>query len=646
MSNFNVMAPNAGHSAISLGGEWRNIDQMAANKYKMSGLANRSKKKSKAKSSGQGDQARPKSEPSSEQRRNSSPLSQAPSSSAPPGVKPRCERVYDVEQEPTARKQLENHLPLKKTRAVSREEQLHSARQYRIGPGMVLTKGRSKVAVTINTGEEEEGPRTIPRMPHQGPFVDPESENLYHLFRQENPGAQSKLQKLLHQSLMSGGVDLLSLFPEDGNETNVPPGYRARTPRPNTRASSTAMSIQEALIAQLQQQVSDLTLFLEEERLNHKATKDKLAGTLKEKIQDVERKHMEELRALQQDQDEQLDLMKQLHSKELEHHKSASNAVLARMKGELEFLQGAFEAYKGTLVQDMEEKWAKKESDMKIRFQEDMDKALYEQRTELLEEATRDKKAISREFQRQIQILTREHKKEIENMMNRFSSTSTDVANLKRALEQLKRVQTQLDEKTEQLAVAQDSLKSNQEEVQQLKAQLVTYRESFQDKVDEVDDKYKERIHLLMTENGELRKRYLQKCDELFTEKSATEVKRVEKVMNSKELMQMLVHVKNRSNVNLACADPATDSKPRIPILRPVSAPSTKREAMKAFRKAGETEHLREIAENRRTSASTRRPHTTIGGQRRSLTPDSSVNGSQGPLFVPLARESLSNSFV
>ena len=32
----------------------------------------------------------------------------------------------------------------------------------------------------------------------------------------------------------------------------------------------------EALIGQLQQQVSDLTLFLEEERLNHKATKDKV----------------------------------------------------------------------------------------------------------------------------------------------------------------------------------------------------------------------------------------------------------------------------------------------------------------------------------------------------------------------------------
>ncbi|XP_071792548.1 flagellum-associated coiled-coil domain-containing protein 1-like isoform X2 [Asterias amurensis] len=568
MSNFNITAPNAGNSAISLGGEWRNHDRMQANKYKMSGLANRAKKKPKSKTGGKEDTGRPKSEPSSQQRRGSSPGSQAPSSSAPPGVKQRCDRVYDVEQEPAARKSLDNHLPLKKTRAVSRDEQ--SGRQYKLGAGMVLTRGRSKVAVTINTGEEEEIPRTIPRASYQGSSVDPE---------------------------------------------------------------------REALIAQLQQQVSDLTLFLEEERLNHKATKEKLASTLKEKLQDVERKHMEELRGLQQDQDDQLDMMKQLHGKELEHHKSASNAVLGRMKGELEFLQGAFEAYKGTLVQDMEEKWAKKESDMKIRFQEDMDKAIHEQRTDLLEDAMREKKNMNREFQRQIQLMNRDHKKEIEGMMNRFSSTSADVANLKRALEQLKRVQTQLDEKTDKLAVTEDNLKSTQHELQQLKVQLSNYKETFQDKVDEVDDKYKERIHLLMTENAELRRRYLQKCDELFTEKSVTEVKRVEKVTNTKELMQMLVHVKNRSNINIACADPLSDSKPRIPILRPVSAPGTKREALKAFRKAGETGHLKSSSDRK---SPVRRPHTTYG-QRKLSTSDSSTNSAQGSLFIPLARESLTN---
>ncbi|XP_071792547.1 uncharacterized protein [Asterias amurensis] len=640
MSNFNITAPNAGNSAISLGGEWRNHDRMQANKYKMSGLANRAKKKPKSKTGGKEDTGRPKSEPSSQQRRGSSPGSQAPSSSAPPGVKQRCDRVYDVEQEPAARKSLDNHLPLKKTRAVSRDEQ--SGRQYKLGAGMVLTRGRSKVAVTINTGEEEEIPRTIPRASYQGSSVDPERVNMYSLFRQRNPentDNQTKLERLLHQSLMTGGVDLSNLFPDDANDHYSPAGNRGRSPRSNTRASSASMSLQEALIAQLQQQVSDLTLFLEEERLNHKATKEKLASTLKEKLQDVERKHMEELRGLQQDQDDQLDMMKQLHGKELEHHKSASNAVLGRMKGELEFLQGAFEAYKGTLVQDMEEKWAKKESDMKIRFQEDMDKAIHEQRTDLLEDAMREKKNMNREFQRQIQLMNRDHKKEIEGMMNRFSSTSADVANLKRALEQLKRVQTQLDEKTDKLAVTEDNLKSTQHELQQLKVQLSNYKETFQDKVDEVDDKYKERIHLLMTENAELRRRYLQKCDELFTEKSVTEVKRVEKVTNTKELMQMLVHVKNRSNINIACADPLSDSKPRIPILRPVSAPGTKREALKAFRKAGETGHLKSSSDRK---SPVRRPHTTYG-QRKLSTSDSSTNSAQGSLFIPLARESLTN---
>ena len=103
---------------------------------------------------------------------------------------------------------------------------------------------------------------------------------------------------------------------------------------------------------------------------------------------------------------------------------------------------------------------------------------------------------------------------------------------------------------------------------------------------------------------------------------------------------QMLVHVKNRSNVNIACADPNTDGKPRIPILRPVSAPSTKREALRAFRKAGETGHLKTNGDSRSVM---RRPHTTYG-QRRTPTPDSSINSGQGVLFVPLtSRESLTN---
>ena len=73
---------------------------------------------------------------------------------------------------------------------------------------------------------------------------------------------------------------------------------------------------------------------------------------------------------------------------------------------------------------------------------------------------------------------------------------------------------------------------------------------------------------------------------------------------------QMLVHVRNRSNVSLACSDPVADIEPRLPVTRPVSAPITRREAHKAHRMAGETDHLAPMG------TGLKRPHTTIIGNR------------------------------
>ena len=54
----------------------------------------------------------------------------------------------------------------------------------------------------------------------------------------------------------------------------------------------------------------------------------------------------------------------------------------------------------------------------------------------------------------------------------------------------------------------------------------------------------------------------------------------------------MLVHVKSRNNINLACSDPATDKQAKIPVTRPTSAPVTRGDMTFAFRSAGETKHL------------------------------------------------------
>ena len=48
------------------------------------------------------------------------------------------------------------------------------------------------------------------------------------------------------------------------------------------------------------------------------------------------------------------------------------------MRGEIEFLQGAFESYKTQLLQEMEVKWAKKTSELENNYKTDMDKKLHE----------------------------------------------------------------------------------------------------------------------------------------------------------------------------------------------------------------------------------------------------------------------------
>ncbi|XP_041478500.1 paramyosin-like isoform X2 [Lytechinus variegatus] len=530
MSNFNTPVPNASRSAISLGGEWRNRDQMEANKYKMSGLTVLNKKK--AGKAAAKEKSRPRSTPTAEIQECEE--GEVPKS-APPGGRQRCGRVNEVESpEPTARKTLENHLPLKKCGSAGKPDE--SGKQFDLGPGMTMTKSRSKVAVTINTG---------------------------------------------------GG--------------DTPPPIIRRYAEPTHSVGDPA---KDALIAQLQQQVSDLTLYLEEERLNHKTSKEKAGNLLREKLKELDRKHTEKFQKYKQDQEDQVAMLKEVQTKEINHIKSGSEKALARMKGELEFLQGAFEAYKRTLTQDMVEKWTKKESDMKMKFHEEMEKELSEQRAELLEEKNLERNALNREFQKQMHILSQEHKGEIEKLMKRFAGAAMDVENLRKALEQIKTLRGELNNALEALEISKEEAASFKGRLTEAKMMLIDYQENFSGKVDEVDGKYKEKIHLLMTENAELRKRYMQKCNELFNEKSKTEYNRVEKVMNTKEMMKMLVHVRNRSNVSLACSDPAADAKPRLLVTRPVSAPSTRKEAHKAHRMAGETDHL--------SGPTLQRPHTTM----------------------------------
>ena len=52
----------------------------------------------------------------------------------------------------------------------------------------------------------------------------------------------------------------------------------------------------DSLIRQLQQQIDDLTVFLEEERLNHRETRRKAADNIQDKVDELTKQHDEAIR--------------------------------------------------------------------------------------------------------------------------------------------------------------------------------------------------------------------------------------------------------------------------------------------------------------------------------------------------------------
>ena len=71
-----------------------------------------------------------------------------------------------------------------------------------------------------------------------------------------------------------------------------------------------AIIVQDALIAQLKQQVADLNLFLEEERLAHKNTAKNLQQKAEDKEKELESQHQQRLMDLLTEHDDEIKRMR------------------------------------------------------------------------------------------------------------------------------------------------------------------------------------------------------------------------------------------------------------------------------------------------------------------------------------------------
>lgn len=176
-----------------------------------------------------------------------------------------CDRVSQVEHEPTRRHNLENHMPTKRNKPPPWQKNLDAPLvPFVTGPGYILSKSKSKFAVTI---KEE--------------FFDPVAE-------------------------------------ESQRRKHIP-------------------TERDTMIQQLQEQISDLSLYLEEERVNHRQTKQKAEEFLKDKINELNDQHNDAIRDLEEDHREDMEKLRLSIEADHQAYKTAAEGQILKMKKEIEF---------------------------------------------------------------------------------------------------------------------------------------------------------------------------------------------------------------------------------------------------------------------------------------------------------------------
>ncbi|XP_073231423.1 flagellum-associated coiled-coil domain-containing protein 1-like [Porites lutea] len=381
---------------------------------------------------------------------------------------------------------------------------------------------------------------------------------------------------------------VLSRNKEKINVTITDEFFKEGSTKPKTRKKSQPLDEKDIVIQQLHQQTDDLTLFLEEERLNHKFNLRKAEEDHQLHIEQITEEHREHIKSVEDDHDEEIEKLKNSFNQQLHEERRTAEVEKSGLQGEMECLQGAFEAYKETVAVEMDFKWQRRVKELRDEHERHTEDELSKQRREMLHDKNKEIDGLNKEFQRQIQVLVEDHKKEVDNLMEKFAECVQDSEQLKSALLEMQTLKQKKQELEEKLKTNKEILRKTQMELEDKKIKLAAFEEHFEAKVEEVDNRYSMRMQGLMSDNTDLRRHYIKKCEQFFKLKTDQDAEQDSAIRTAKDTLQAVILARTRCDVSLtALRNENPDLRKQEPNTRekrPLSAPSTREEISTAVR--------------------------------------------------------------
>ncbi|KAL7991518.1 hypothetical protein Chor_015774, partial [Crotalus horridus] len=159
----------------------------------------------------------------------------------------------------------------------------------------------------------------------------------------------------------------------------------------------------EDVVADLVEQISELTAIIEQLRRDHQVTHKQashLEKDMEEKCTEMQEEHDNKMREIQGFHILEVNNLEEQYKKELRNERATAQEKLAAMQKEYKYLKNAFRMYQDSISDEMEEKWLRRQAEWKKSERTEREKALLQQ-----------KQSLTRRFEMELE----EQKKIIQN---------------------------------------------------------------------------------------------------------------------------------------------------------------------------------------------------------------------------------------
>ncbi|KAI4574819.1 hypothetical protein MJT46_004098 [Ovis ammon polii x Ovis aries] len=269
------------------------------------------------------------------------------------------------------------------------------------------------------------------------------------------------------------------------------------------------------IIADLKEQISELTVIIEQMNRDHRSAQKLLSNEMDLRCAEMQKNFESKTRELEEAHAAQLSELEKNYKAALKAEKLAAQDKLEEMGKEYKYLKNMFHIYQDSIYDEMEDKWSKKKAEWEKDEKLERERILLQQ-----------KHRITRKFELESE---EERKKINESYTAIFENFSQEKEELLKQherdtlqLEELRKTKEVIEEELYAQALILESLNTTlyqtQMELQREKAAVATLEKTLQIKLTEAEDKLKYTIHHLTEENIHLRQKILAKNEEIYDE--------------------------------------------------------------------------------------------------------------------------------